>query len=258
MTEEGLVMAGFVRPLSFSEVDDWPRGATSHKPSQDGLLEFLFAPGLPHDMDAVLERYRTVTENTEELGLVPYEPTFMQKLVWPLRHAKACYMLGNYIGTIALCGMVCEMLAILLYEMSPIRLGPAGRPLSKAAQKKLLGATFERHGQERRAEILCLLGVIDDELKSKFGLVRTNRNKYLHALSHEHGDVAKDAATAYRETLLLVVKGLGYTIKDGRFVFHQRVMKYLADRGLLRRAGEPNVQPDNTQHEQPNRNEKGG
>jgi hypothetical protein len=46
----------------------------------------------------------------------------LDRLVWPLRHAKASYMVGNYLAVIALTGMVAEMVALLQWEVAEISL----------------------------------------------------------------------------------------------------------------------------------------
>lgn len=248
MPDNNSSLSGYIRPLAFLDGDEYTRGVTKKEPGLDRLLDFLFDKDAPHDMASVLKRYKDVFQGAADMPLAPYEPVFMQKLVWPLRHAKASYVLGNYLGTITLCGLVCEMLAILLYEMSPVSLGQGGQPLSQADQKKLFGDTFEGLRQERRVRILGLLGIIDDDLKSKFGMVRKSRNDYLHKLSQEHADLAKDAATAYRETLSLVIRSLGFGIKTGRFVFNQRFLAYLAQKGVL---NEPPDSYDTTEVKRP-------
>ena len=193
MPDNTLSLSGNVRPLAFRDGDEYVWGVTKNEPSLDRLLDFLFDEEAPHDIASVLKRYKEVFEGTADMSIAPDDPIFLQKLVRPLRHAKASYVLGNYLGTIVLCGLACEMLAILLYEMSPVSMGKERRPLSKKRQGKLFGRAFEKLGQQRRVEILHLMSVIDNDLKAKFDTIRTSRNKYLHALSQEHENLAEDS-----------------------------------------------------------------
>ena len=55
-------------------------------------------------------------------------------------------MLGNYAAVIAVCGMVAEMLAIFLWELSSVKLD----------EKLVFGCKFKKLRQERRVKMLQL------------------------------------------------------------------------------------------------------
>ncbi len=63
-------------------------------------------------------------------------------------------MVGNYLGTIALCGMVAEMVAVLLYEISNFSL--KNRPMTEQDQTSVFGSKFEKLGQDRRVQDILL------------------------------------------------------------------------------------------------------
>ena len=80
---------------------------------------------------------------------MPAEPTLLEKLVWPLRHAKGSYALGTHLGCIALCGMVGEMVAILLWDISKVAL--QGHTMTDVIDRE----TFNRQSSRLRDEIMA-------------------------------------------------------------------------------------------------------
>src|SRR5262245_12785048 len=84
------------------------------------ILDFMVTPGVPADPATVQSRYQQITREQPPLVAPPLEDRILTQLIWPLRHAKASYIVGNYLGTIALTGIVAEMSAILLFELAEI------------------------------------------------------------------------------------------------------------------------------------------
>ena len=175
---ERLLMPTFklwINPLKFLELDLPGQAAT---PTADQVLNYLSDPELNGGIDAFLARYREVANVSDPLFVAPAEKNILQKLVWPLRHAKGSYALGNSLGCIAMCGMVGEMVAILLWDISKVPL--QGKPREEPAQKALFGSSFERLGQERRVQVLRIFGLIDEQTKTAFDRLREIRRRYLH------------------------------------------------------------------------------
>ena len=115
-------------------------------------MRFLCPANEPLNLDTILARYKEISTEPVRLFLAPAEQRILDKLVWPLRHAKASYMVGNYLSVIALCGMVAEMVAILLWEIADQQLN--GQLMTNQDEKALFGSEFEKLGQERRVSIL--------------------------------------------------------------------------------------------------------
>lgn len=109
------VLPAWINPLQCPEFD--LQAADSPTPGADRLLDYLFAPEDDRSPDAFVLRYREIAAVPGTLFIAPKEPTILEKLIWPLRHAKGCYALANCLGCIALCGMVGEMVAILLWDI---------------------------------------------------------------------------------------------------------------------------------------------
>jgi len=159
----------WINPLAFLEVDEpW----ATHAPSAintETVLKYACTPDITSGVDGIIKRYKEISKEEKRLFAAPAEDHILEKLVWPLKHAKSCYMFGNYLGTISLCGMVAEMVAMLLFEISDFMIN--NKVLDEEGQKGLFGSTFEKLSQDRRSEILHTYNLIDDELKSAFDTI---------------------------------------------------------------------------------------
>lgn len=80
--------------------------------------------GLPTNAlsEKILERYIEVTTEELHLPVVPHTERIFKRILKPLKSAKVNYCLGDYLSTIASCGIVGEMLAILLWKLGDVRL----------------------------------------------------------------------------------------------------------------------------------------
>jgi hypothetical protein len=220
---------GWVNPLKFPELD--LNMIEQGDPTAENILDFLSAPQLDGGVDAFCQRYREIAALNDPIPVAPAESTILEKLVWPLRHAKGSYALGSYLSCIALCGMVGEMVALLLWEISNVTL--QNNPLDEAAERALLGSSFERLGQERRTQVLLSFGRINAETKVAFDSLREIRRRYLHFLSQAHEQLAADARTAYEQALSVVSVVLGVAFKEEGIALRPDLMAYLTRRGLV-------------------------
>ena len=170
--DQAKTFAVHINPLAFHNIDEDP----------EALLKNMCPPGADTSLETIKVRYKEITEaETEKLLYAPAEePRILDRMIWPLRYAKTCYIIGNYTGTIALCGIVAEMVAILTFEMSEIKLN--NQPMSAGVQNKIFSKTFEKLGQYRRIKVLEGFECIGEELKQQFETIRLKRNKYLHFL----------------------------------------------------------------------------
>lgn len=222
----------WINPLAFFEVDEpWAR-TLSKTPDCKAVLRFICTPGIESNLESLINRYREISKEPKRLFAAPAEERILTKLVWPLRHAKACYMLGNYLGTISLCGMVAEMVVILIFEISNISIN--SKPLDKVAEVGLFGSRFEKLGQERRVAVLRAYNLIDDDLKSHFDKIREKRRQYLHLYSQDHDQLAPDAIEVFNATVTIVVNVIGQDIRDGKIILKPALLKYLEERGIVK------------------------
>lgn len=82
------------------------------------LLSSLCSLDAFSDISACKKRYRELTEIDQNLFVSIEEPEIKRNLFDPLRQAKTNYVLGNYVGSIAISGIVAEKLVVLIYIMS--------------------------------------------------------------------------------------------------------------------------------------------
>lgn len=226
MTDQKLVDT-WINPLAFLEIDEPWASATPKPVSLEAVVEFATAPGLGRDIPSIVGRYREVSVEEPRLFAVAADDQLLARLVWPLRHAKASYMLGNYLGTISLCGLASEMVAILIFETSDVRLN--GEPMDLDTQRAVFGFAFEKLGQERRVAVLRAYGLIDEALALAFDAVRSARRRYLHLWSQKHDDLARDAIKAFVAATKIVVTVIGHSVGEGgHFRLTPAIAQYLA------------------------------
>ncbi|MCH8836571.1 MAG: hypothetical protein IIA60_02090 [Candidatus Marinimicrobia bacterium] len=222
----------YINPLAFLEVDE-PWADLQKKPvTHNDVLEFICRPSQDRSVDTLVSRYKEISTEPKRLFAAPAEERILDKLVWPLKNAKASYMIENYLGTIALAGMVSEMVAILMYELAEFTLNQ--KPVTEAKQRSLFGSTFEKLGQTRRVQVLSSLDFIDDETESAFKNIRMIRRNYLHLWSQDHTELPKDAISAFQSAVSLIIKVIGQDIEDGKIRLNPAMARYLEKKGLYR------------------------
>lgn len=222
---------GWVNPLAFLEVDQ-PWAQINKEPiTFESIIKYICTPGLKSDLQSLIDRYKEISLEPARLSIAPVENRILTKLVWPLRQAKACYMTGNYLGTIALCGMVAEMVAILLFDISDLAIN--GKKLTKEDEIGFWGSEFEKLNQERRVSILRTYNLIDDQIKSSFNLIRTKRRGYLHISSQDHSTLASDAVEVFKAASTVVIKAIGQDIDNGKILLNPALIRYLEKEGHL-------------------------
>lgn len=209
------------------------RGDPGNPPVTEAtLLRALCTPDENSELVALVARYDQIDVNSNHLFVAPEEPELLNKLVWPLRHAKCSYVLGNYLGTISLCGTVAEMLAILLFDVAEVKLN--NRLLDEKGQVALFGSSFEKLAQERRVKILRAYGIINDTTAKRFDEVRLIRRSYLHLWSRPHSSAAEDAIAIHVATATLVSDCVIAGYDNGRLVINAAIIRYLSKQGYLR------------------------
>ncbi len=233
MAETRLIQ-GWINPLAFLEVDDPWASMTKATPTLESVVRFLCPADEQLDLERLVARYRVISTEPVRLFVAPAERRLLDKLVWPLRHAKASYMVGNYLATIALAGMVAEMVAILLWEIADRQIN--GRPLSKEDEKALFGTEFEKLGQDRRVSVLVAYSIVAPDTRQHFDYIRTTRRRYLHLWSQDHEQLPSDAVGCFHAAVSLVVTAIGQDVRDGKLVLNPRMALYLERQGLYQPA----------------------
>lgn len=224
MSDEKLIN-GVINPLAFLEVDLPWASLNGAKPTLESVLRYLCPLGEDFAIEKLLDRYREISTEPVRLFFAPAERRVLDKLIWPLRNAKASYMVGNYLGTISVAGMVAEMVAMLIWEMAETHIN--GRRMSKAEEELLFGRDFEKLGQERRVSVLSAYGLIDGETKSNFEKIRQIRRQYLHLWSQDHDQLPTDGVQSFLASVSLVLTAIGQDVREGRFILSPGLARYL-------------------------------
>jgi hypothetical protein len=227
MPEEKLDLHITINPLTFLEASEgWVFGKEGDAPSAEAILRFLCRSRGSFDTKEIVDRYKQLTgDQHSSLAILPAEQKLIEKIIKPLHGAISSYMTGNYIGTIALCGAVCEMSSIFSFELAQPRLKQG--PLSQADQRKLFSDTFEKLGQHRRIDVLIAMRIVDEETAQLYRVPLSIRKKYLHYFSASHDQIAIDAKKAWDATRNLVVKTLNIRVKEGKLVVGPELVEYL-------------------------------
>lgn len=221
---------GWISPLAFMEVDEPWASMNKGSLTADTVLSFLCPPGTPTDAATLVERYKQISTEQVRLFVVPNEPRILEKLVWPLRHAKASYVVGNNLAVVALCGMVSEMVAMLFWHLAEANLN--GRPMNDNDEAALFGSSFEKLGQERRVRVLASYGVINSQVKQMFDTIRQKRRRYLHLWSQDHQRISEDAVACFHAAVGLAVAVMGLGMNDGATILNPKLVKYLEKQGI--------------------------
>ncbi|MGH6895868.1 MAG: hypothetical protein ACREJ5_04895 [Geminicoccaceae bacterium] len=158
-----------------------------------------------------------------EPPILPALPLLIEKVVSPLVNAKVAFVAGNPLGTIALCGFVAEMIALMLYEMA----NDDGRAGGVSTDE------FESQWQHERVKILHTLGIINQDVKEKLDIIRKERRKYLHFISKDHSLVFEDALRVYANSITILVDLVGQEFDNGAWVPKPAFARYLRKHGLL-------------------------
>lgn len=183
-------------------------------------------------IEAIVKRYNKLSTKDLSIFFVPAEKLILKKVIWQLKFAKQAFCLADFIGCIALCGMVCEMAIIFIYDCIAIELD-INR--FKAKYKKIfVNREYEKWGQKKRINKLRELGAISGERTKDAHTIRKIRRLYLHFLSQDYTkleeDVYKTYKAAFRVIKSLVELPLG---KSGGLAIPIHLKPYLESRGVL-------------------------
>lgn len=231
MTEEGYFDI-WLNPLQIYKLDHPRSGSEDEAITIEDFLAFFCVPGVSYGLEDFISRYKDINKESPRWSLAPNESNILEKIVWPLRQAKANFVLGNHLATIALSGIVAEMLSILLFEISTLTMN--GKPITQRDQEKLYGRKFEKLSQARRVEVLRAYGIVDDELAADFSKVAESRNRYLHNWSVDHKNLEDEARQAYLATVTIAVRVTGQEVHEGRVYMTPALISYLQERGVYR------------------------
>lgn len=126
----------------------------------------------------IVERYIEVTPKDSHPTITPSYKKLNERITEPLRAAKKAYCFEDYVTSIALSGIVGEMMAHIFFQMKTTNIN--GEILNSDGEKALFGKGFDALGQFRRIQILTSLGYITSSQKTQLENIQNNRRPYMH------------------------------------------------------------------------------
>lgn len=207
----------FINPLKLLEWEPEFRASNlPDDPAPEGLLEYLCPLDMSAEMSAFKERYKEVSKCDRNLVLTLEESELKVNVFGPLRQAKTNYIIGNYLGSIALCGIVAERVALLVYNIN--------------VMDKEKRQAFEDMYQADRLKLLKSLGLIQEESRMGFGEISAARKSALHLWNTPEEGIAKRAVRAYASATRLVLDVMDVEFIEGNVRLNPKLRKYLEDR----------------------------
>ena len=214
----------FLKPLMIPEWEPgFPSSESSEEPGPMLLVRSLCSLDALSDISACKKRYLELSEIDQGLFISIEESEIRKNLFDPLRQAKTNYILGNYIGSIALSGIVAEKLAILIYIMD----NPSHTKL-ETFNKKL--------DQKRRVTMLWKADLIGEDSVRDFCFIREARRSSLHHWRASEEFIAVQAAQTYAAATRLVDAATDFGITNGPLTMNSKLWKYLEDKGVIETA----------------------
>lgn len=179
-----------------------------------------------HAARDVLERYVEVSGRETYTAIFPHTDKLFERFLVPFKSAKRMYCLGEYLACIELSAHLGEMLALLLWQITPITLN--GKRMDSALEKALWGSEFEKMGQEKRIDLLRALAAASDEDAQLFDFLRATRRKYFHFWSTGTEKIQGDALQCFLRLSSLVRNVLRIEYENGAVKLNPLLESYLA------------------------------
>lgn len=201
----------YIKKEEISKILD-PKFADTIFEHQRDLFNWFFELPLSALSEQILERYVEATTEESHTAVVPHTKEIFERLLKPLRSAKKCYCLGDYAATIALCGTVGEMLAILLWKINDVRL--KGNPITEQDEIGIFGSSFENLNQDKRLKILKTFGHITEAQLTNFDVIRKSRKPYLHLWTTDLKNEQADSLDAFKKSFQLFKEITGIGLAD--------------------------------------------
>lgn len=191
-------------------------------------LGFFF--GVPYESlsQEILARYVEATTNESYMYVVPHTEEIFQRMLSPLKSAKKNYAFGEYIATIALSGLVGEMLSVLMWKMNPMAIN--GKQITEAQEEGLFGYNIERMDHSRRIKVLKTLGRLNDKQSSELNALKNIRKEFLHFWNPKRIDEKAEALNAFFIAMRLFKNITGVELADaGSIKADPRFLKYISE-----------------------------
>lgn len=133
----------------------------------------------PADLNQDLVRkYTEVTPKQHHQFITPAHEKIKVRILEPLRNAKKSYCNDEYVTAIALCGIVGETMAHVLYQLYETKIGEV--VITSDIEESIFGRKFDELGQMRRIEVLSKLGYVAKDQEKILRDLQQTRRPYMH------------------------------------------------------------------------------
>ncbi|MBI4115134.1 MAG: hypothetical protein HY447_01010 [Candidatus Omnitrophica bacterium] len=190
------------------------------------LIEMMLEDKI-ENLDLIeIERFAELSTPELYIPIVPDEPKFIDRLARPLKSAKRLYCFGEYLSTIALCGLVGESLTMLIYRIYKFEINK--KIIDKKQEEQLFGREFDNLDQYRRINVLKGLGLISEEQHQMFSELRQLRRPYLHLWEVDTSNIQGDAKKSFiiATNLFKSVTRIGIGSK-GELIMDPNLLNYI-------------------------------
>lgn len=174
----------------------------------------------------VLERYIEVSSKENYSAILPHTDKLFYRFLVPFKSAKRTYCFGEYLACIELCAHLGEMLALLLWQITPVSLN--GKLVDARMEKSIWGKEFEKMGQDKRIDLLKVIGAVSNEEEQLLDFLRDTRRKYFHFWSEPTDRIKDDALVCFLKVATLVQKVLKIEYENGAVKLNPLLAAYLA------------------------------
>ena len=174
----------------------------------------------------VLERYVEVSSKESYTAIFPHTDKLFERFLVPFKAAKRTFCLGEYLACIELAAHLGEMLALLIWQITPVSLN--GKPVDAQMEKSIWGSEFERMGQEKRIDLLKALGAISTDEEQLLDFLRAIRRKYFHFWDTSTERIREDALESFLKLAALVQMVLRIEYENGAVKLNPLLDAYLA------------------------------
>lgn len=179
-----------------------------------------------HASRDVLERYVEVSGQESYTAIFPHTDKLFDRFLVPFKSSKRMYCLGEYLACIELSAHLGEMLALLVWHITPVTLN--GKSVDVAMEKSIWGSEFEKMGQEKRIDLLKALGAVTDDDAQLLDYLRASRRKYFHFWSTGTERIREDALRCFLHVATLVRNVLKIEYDNGTVKLNPLLETYLA------------------------------
>ena len=194
------------------------------------ILESFFGLPVKTLKRDIIERYCELSTPDLYAPILPHSDKLFERLISPLKSAKRCYCFGEFLAAIELCSHVGEMLAQLIWDITPIAHNRTR--VNPEFEKGLFGRRFEKLGQERRIEVLKTFKAVSEDQANLFEELRKRRVSYFHLWSAGTENGQADAASCFKTALRLIkeVLQIGIDPNDhGKLLINPLLSAYLSE-----------------------------